>query len=291
MFSSGIFDAGANKSDNTKWDRCPENISERRENVKYGKVVHDTYYSTTCGMDRGFNILLPDDYSEEKEYPVLYLLHGIFGDENSFFGDPNGRINEIVTNMAVDGIISETIVVTPNMFAATDLNQQPGFTMEACIPYDNFINDLTVDLMPYIEDKYPVLKGRENTYLAGFSMGGRETLYITLQRPELFGYVCAISSAPGLVPGKDRFMVHEGTIATEDMRFKEGATEPEKLILCCGDHDSVVGDFPRSYHEILTNHNINHIWYVVSESDHDNNAVMSGVYNLLLSVSESKNGI
>ena len=73
------------------------------------------------------------------------------------------KIKEIVGNMAADGIIDETIIVCPNMYASSDPNQQPGFDAESVLPYDNFINDLINDLMPHIESEYSVLTGRENS--------------------------------------------------------------------------------------------------------------------------------
>ena len=197
-------------------ERCPSKYSSARLDVKYGEYSHGTYYSETCGMTRGYSVLLPADYSTEKKYPVLYLLHGIFGDEYSFSNDPGNSIREIAGNMAADGLVEETVIVCPNMYAASDPAQKPAFDAESCIPYDNFINDLINDLMPHIESEYSVLSGRENTYLAGFSMGGRETIYITLQRPELFGYVCAISPAPGIVPTTDKFMTHPGQMTESD---------------------------------------------------------------------------
>ena len=271
-------------------ERCPVMFETKREGVSYGEFSHGTYYSETCGMERGYSILLPADYSESKKYPVLYLLHGIFGDEYSFSNDENNKIREIVGNMAADGIIDETIVVCPNMFATSDPEQKPGFDSESVLPYDNFINDLVNDLMPHIEENYAVLTGRDNTYLAGFSMGGRETIFITLQKPELFGYVCAISSAPGLVPSADRFMTHEGQISESDMKFADGATEPEVFILCCGTKDSVVGTFPKQYHELFEKTGTDHIWYEITGADHDNNAVKSGLYNLLKQIAYDKSG-
>jgi predicted alpha/beta superfamily hydrolase len=47
-------------------------------------------------LERGANILLPADYSEDKKYAVLYFLHGIFGDENSLIADNNNKIKELV---------------------------------------------------------------------------------------------------------------------------------------------------------------------------------------------------
>ena len=266
-------------------ERCPVTMTATRGDVKYGEFTHGTYFSETCGLERGYSILLPADYSADKKYPVLYLLHGIFGNEYSFSGDASNKIKEIVGNMAAEGAIEETIVVCPNMYASSDPNQQPGFDAESVLPYDNFINDLVNDLMPHIESEYSVLTGRENTYLAGFSMGGRETIFITLQRPELFGYVCAISAAPGIVPTKDKFMPHEGQISEEEMRFADGATTPEVFIICCGTRDSVVGTYPKSYHE---KNGADHIWYEVTGADHDNNAIKSGLYNLFKQIAYDK---
>lgn len=269
-------------------ERCPATATTTRAGVKYGAYTHGTYYSQTCGMERGYSILLPADYSEEKEYPVLYLLHGIFGNEYSFSGDSSNKIKEIVGNMAADGLIEETIIVCPNMYATTDPAQQPGFDAESCLPYDNFINDLVNDLMPHVESEYSVRTGRENTYLAGFSMGGRETIFITLQRPELFGYVCAISAAPGIVATTDKFMTHPGQLSEDEVKFADGATEPDVFILCCGTKDSVVGTYPKSYHELLEANGSDHVWYEISGADHDNNAIKSGLYNLFKQIAFAK---
>lgn len=269
--------------------KCPASVTTTRKDVTYGAYTHGTYYSETCGMDRGYCILLPVDYSTEKKYPVLYLLHGIFGNEYSFSQDASNKIKEIVGNMAADGYIEETIIVCPDMYAKTDPAQKPGFDGESCLPYDNFINDLVNDLMPYIEKEYSVLTGRENTYLAGFSMGGRETLFITLQKPELFGYVCAISAAPGIVATTDKFMTHPGMLEESEVKFAEGAVTPEVFILCCGSKDSVVGQYPKSYHEMLEANGSEHIWYEIPGTDHDNDAIKSGLFNLFKQIANSKN--
>ena len=292
MFASGIVSDDNTDEDNAKEVKtitidgeidefCPLLVTTSRKNVDYGEFTHSTYYSTTCGMDRGYSILLPADYDESESYPVLYLLHGIFGDEYSFSSDSNNKIKEILGNMEAEGCIRKTILVCPNMYATSDPDMKPAFDAKSVLPYDNFINDLVTDLMPHIENTYAVATGRENTYLAGFSMGGRETIYITLMHPELFSYVCAISAAPGIVPTQDSFMTHEGQMPEEDMRFKPDAIEPDKFIICCGTKDSVVGKYPESYHELLSKNGTNHIWYEITGADHDNKAIQSGIFNLL----------
>lgn len=147
-FASGIKTDDEAKGSDTEFvlddeieERCPVTIEATRSYVEYGEFTHGTYYSETCGLERGYSILLPADYNSDKQYPVLYLLHGIFGDEYSFSQDGNNKIKEIVGNMAADGYIEETIIVCPNMYASSDPDQKPAFDTESCLPYDNFIND------------------------------------------------------------------------------------------------------------------------------------------------------
>jgi enterochelin esterase-like enzyme len=260
---------------------CPEMICENRDSVNYGNVIYETYDSSTTGCERGVNILLPADYDESVQYPVLYVLHGIFGDEYTLIRDENNKIPEIVGNLVSDGTAKDMIVVFPNMFAATEEGQQPGFTAEGVAPYDNFINDLVNDLMPYMKEHYSILEGRENQAIAGFSMGGREALFIGFSRPDLFGYVGAISPAPGLTPAKDAAMQHEGQMQEEELTFADREYEPYVLMICCGTKDSVVGKFPESYHEIMEANGVSHIWYEVPGADHNSVAIRSGLNNFI----------
>lgn len=266
------------------WEECPIKITINRAGMEYGNVEHKTYYSTTTGGDRGVNILLPADYDASKEYPTLYLLHGIFGNEYSFTSDGSNKIPQIIGNLVADGLAKEMIVVFPNMYASTDPAQQPGFTNESMAPYDNFINDLVNDLIPYMEANYSVSTDRTKRAIAGFSMGGRETLFIGLQRPDLFAYVGAIAPAPGLTPGKDWAMEHPGQLAEEQVTFEGKEYLPEILMVCCGTKDSVVGQFPKSYHTIMETNGVEHVWYEINGADHDNKAIKSGLHNFVRAI-------
>ena len=81
---------------------CPEEYTEKKADAKYSDVIKTTYYSTTCEKERPVNIVLPARYSEEKEYPVLYVLHGIFGTQN----DMNNN-SIIIQNMMTEGIAND----------------------------------------------------------------------------------------------------------------------------------------------------------------------------------------
>lgn len=258
---------------------CPVWVKTKKDGVTYGTVVHETYHSKTTGLERGVNILLPANYNTDKKYPVLYLLHGIFGNEHSFTGDANMKMPEIFGNLIAEGMAEDMIVVFPDMFAKTDADHKPGFDEASFAAYDNFINDLENDLMPFMEQNYSILTDREHQAIGGFSMGGREALYIGITRPDLFAYCCGIAPAPGLTPGQDFAGYHKGMLQENELYVKDMDNMPYILMVCCGSKDSVVGKFPSSYHNILTTNNVNHLWYEVNGADHDGRTIQSGVYN------------
>ena len=269
--------------ENGMYAKCPSDYLKKRDGVTYGKFEHGTYYSEYCKRERGYTVVLPADYTPEKKYPVVYLLHGVMGDENSFAGDSSIPI--LLGNMFADGLCGEFILVCPAMFAAgEDTVQAPAFTGEGLMPYDRFPKELVDCLMPYINETYSTITGREGTYIGGFSMGGRETLYSYLSYPDLFRIVCAISPAPGLVPGKDFIMTHPGTLQEDEVVIADGTKVADKVIICCGTNDSVVGKFPKGYHELFEKNGIAHIWYEVTGADHDNTAIHSGLYNFLATI-------
>ncbi len=262
---------------------CPEKLTQARDNVKYGHYEHFTYYSEICGMERAYSVFFPADYeaSSGRKYPVLYLQHGIFGNERTFMDDPTNALKEMFGNMAADGIADEWLIILPDMFCRTNPEVKPEMTAESILNYDNFINELINELMPLVESTYPVLTGRENTAIAGFSLGGRETLFVSLKETERFAYVCAMAPAPGLVPGKDWAMKHPGQMSEAEVKFDENTVKPDVLMICCGTKDSVVGKFPMSYHELMERNGVEHIWFEVPDAAHDNGTIRSGLYNLL----------
>jgi endo-1,4-beta-xylanase len=256
---------------------CPSGADQKKGGVQYGSTTKKTYYSTTTGGNRKCNVILPANYSSSKKYPVMYVLHGIGGNEDSMIGD---NIVAIPANLAAQGKAKEFIIVCPDQYApAPGTATSFAFNQAYFDGYDNFINDLTKDLMPYIEKNYSVATGRENTAICGFSMGGRNALYIGYARPDLFGYVGAFSPAPGVTPGNDFSGMHKGLFSESDFRIKDERYVPYVTLIACGTNDSVVGTFPKSYHEILTRNNQPHVWFEVPGADHDNNAINAGYYN------------
>ncbi len=247
----------------------PEERNEK-SGVSYGTVKKISYYSTTCKRERNFNILLPAGYSEDKKYPVLYAMHGYWQNEDTLISeeDETMRTRQIVGNAIASGEAEDMIVVFPYIYASETQPACSGMDDFNNAAYDNFINDLTNDLMPYIASHYSIKTGRDNTALTGFSMGGRESLYIAMRKPELFGYVGAICPAPGVSPG---------LISQADFKFKESA--PYLLLLTAGSNDQVIYDTPAGYHKILENNQVPHIWHYVNGGYHGGNCIRAHLYN------------
>lgn len=254
-----------------EYEDPPVGFDQTQADVTYGKTVLARYDSSTTGTERRAMILLPPNYSEDKEYPVLYLLHGIGGDENEWAG---GRPAWVIGNLIASGDAQEMIVVMPNVRArAKDAaNAADMYTPAHFAAFDNFINDLRDDLMPYVQAHYAVAAGRENTAIAGLSMGGREALYIGLTMPETFGYVGAFCPAPGVLP----YNVEGGLFPTAD--FKADAAYETYILINAGSTDGVVGAWPQTYSDTLAENGTSHTFYV-TEGGHDFRVWKHGLYN------------
>lgn len=250
-------------------------IYDKKEGVSYAEFQKYTYYSTTAERNTNVNVLLPPDYSEDKEYPVLYILHGYYDNEDWMARDIV-CISAMLSNLYANGEAEEMIVVAPYIYCSKDMPYCTGMDLTNSLNYDNFINDLTTDLMPFIENTFSVAKGRENTAITGFSMGGRESLFIGFQHPELFGYVGAVCPAPGLTPVAHS-SAHPGQMQEKEMVFEENA--PYMLLLSGSKSDGVVGTYPETYRNIMTFRGTEHIWHEMTSTGHDHTSVKPHLYN------------
>ncbi|MBE6047072.1 MAG: hypothetical protein E7213_01470, partial [Clostridium sp.] len=242
----------------------PYGFKNRKNGVAYGSIQGVSYYSSVTKNTRRCNVLLPPKYDSSKKYPVLYLLHGIGGDQNEWLG---GAPNEILSNLIASGEASNMIIVIPNVRASHDDRVPSNIYGNANVQaFDNFINDLRDCLIPFINQKYPTLTGRENTAIAGLSMGGKETLSIGFSMTDTFGYIGAFSPAPGLNTGI--------------LNLRNGKQTPYFVSVMSGQNDSVVHNIPNDYHQALANNGVKHAWYTVP-GDHNFDVWSIGLYNFL----------
>lgn len=165
------------------------------EIIKYYSGVTDTY--------RHAAVILPNDYDSGKKYPVLYLLHGLGGSHRTWL---NKDADVIIRNLNYFNGVPDMIVVLPNSEVNKEEDADDLPIEERIAAYDKTEEDMINYLMPYIEENYPVKTGRDNTAIAGNSMGGRNTMYIAFKHQDLFGYVGAFSTA-GVVRGESKSTV------------------------------------------------------------------------------------
>ncbi len=229
------------------------------------------------------NVLLPPGYSSNETYPVLYALHGYWETEDSFA--EMGQVRNMLGNLISTGDAQKMIVVFPYIYTSKTQEACSGLDLANSLNYDNFINDLTTDLMPFIESTFSVKTGRENTAITGFSMGGRESLFIGLTRSDLFGYVGAVCPAPGLTPGYD-LSIHPGQI--QESQMKPYYQNPYLIMVTGGGNDGVVGNQPSVYHNILTNNGVDHIWHYVTTGEHNATSVQPHMYNYLRAIFQTE---
>lgn len=140
--------------------------------------------------DREVSIYLPPSYASDtsRRFPVIYLLHGYGGRENTFTEDI-GRLLESADRLAGAQGFSEPIVVTPNAFTLH------GNSFYSSSPttgdWEKFIAE---DLVSYVDSHYRTLTARMSRGLAGHSAGGYGALRIAMKRPELFSSLYVMSA-------------------------------------------------------------------------------------------------
>lgn len=148
------------------------------QNVPHGKISYQYYTSTTLGTTRQLLIYTPPGFNAnaKKKYPVLYLIHG--GSDTEETWTKVGHANLIADNLIAKGLAVPMIIVMPYG------NVRPK-------PMPDFTKDVVKDIIPFIESNYPVLTDSKNRAVAGFSVGGGQTLNIGLTNTDKFAYVCS----------------------------------------------------------------------------------------------------
>ena len=190
-----------------EYKAAPQGFDQERAGIAKGTVKLIEYQSESVGTTRKANVYLPPKYNAKKKYSVLYLLHGIGGDENEWYKD-GGKPDIIMDNLYADGKVADMIVVMPNGRAQKDDSRRGGFGSFAA--FGEFDKDLIGSLIPYIEKNFSVYADREHRAIAGLSMGGGQSLNFGLGHMDVFAYVGGFSSAPNtmraaqLIPDIDK---------------------------------------------------------------------------------------
>lgn len=170
--------------------------------VPHGTVSAMWYNSAKLGKVRRATVYTPPGYEDSnKRYPVLYLLHGGMGDEDSWLD--NGRAPQILDNLIAAQTILPMIVVFPNGNATQTASQD---YVEEFEPQGSFLNmdfpdSLVTDLVPFIDKRFRTQIGSVHRAVAGLSMGGAHAVWAAFHHPGTFDWVESMSGGYMIMPG------------------------------------------------------------------------------------------
>lgn len=241
----------------------PAGIDAERQDIPHGQLEMVTYESKSVGATRKMQVYTPPGYSKDKKYPVLYLLHGIGGDETEWqrFAKPNF----VLDNLIADGKAEPMIVVMPNGRAQNN-DRAEGNVFAAAPAFVAFEQDLLNDVIPAIESRYSVEADREHRALAGLSMGGGQSLNFGLTHLDTFAWVGGFSSAPNTKPVAE--LVPDPAAAKAKLKL---------LFLSCGKKDGLIR-ISQGVHAFLKENDVAHIWHV-DDNAHDPTHWRSSLYH------------
>jgi len=160
-------------------------------NVPHGTVREQWYFSKSTKQWRHALVYTPPGYDEHPRtrYPVLLLQHGSGEDETGW--TRQGKAQFILDNLIAAGKTVPMIVVMDRGYASSELSLS---TLDKLRKSFGAFEEVVIhELIPTIDAAYRTLPDREHRAMAGLSMGGMQTLFITLHHPEYFAYIASLS--------------------------------------------------------------------------------------------------
>ncbi len=233
--------------DKAAFDDPPPGFDKKRDGIPHGKLQMIEYESKTVGTTRKMNVYAPPGYSTDKKYPVLYLLHGIGGDETEWERFTHPDI--LLDNLIAEGKAVPMIIVMPNGRAQKN-DRAEGNMFAAAPAFAVFEQDLLKDVIPTIESRYSVQADREHRALAGLSMGGGQSLNFGLAHLDTFAWVGGFSSAPNTKPPAQ--LLPDPAAATQHLKL---------LWLSSGNKDGLIR-ISQGVHAYLKEKQVPHVWHV-----------------------------
>lgn len=222
-----------------------------------GNIDYVWYDSRVLGGNRRMAVYTPAGYAKEKnrQYPVLYLLHGEDGDEESWLSA--GRAAVILDNLIHSGRAVPMIVVMPNCHPQEQASKSlglPSISSELARGYGEraFEASLVSEIIPYVESHYRAVPKKSYRAVAGLSSGGIQTFYAAGMYPDRFDYVCPLSCA----------VVDDGYLQSDLLRIKKSGV---KLIwMGCGSGDDMAMAESQHLREMMNEIHLFHTFYMNS---------------------------
>ena len=209
------------------------------QDVPHGTVSKVWYDSAVAGFDRRLSVYTPAGYNPcgKTRYPVLYVLHGIGGDEDAWL--EQGRAAQILDNLIASGQAKPMIVVFTNGNISQEAapgENSTGYvnpTMQLPKTMEGSFETSFPEIVKFIDSNYKTIAKKQSRAICGLSMGGFHTLYISLNYPDMFNYSGMFSAAIG-VDGQQMCPMYENFDAKLATYFSK---KPALLWIGCGKTD------------------------------------------------------
>lgn len=251
----------------------PEGFDQYDETIEHGTLKGLNYVSDYRSSGRAHALVwLPPDYDEEKQYNLLFCLHG--GNDNEYYwtGDKGGAndgcsADKVLDNAYAKGLIEDTIVVFTSGVINYEADKDYPNVVENPLLTDFWKNHFLLEfeilnnLLPYMQQEYPVMTGPEHTGICGLSMGCAQTMEIGLKHPEQFGYIGCYSAGP--------FAKDAQTFVTNTEDADRLNTKLKLLFFITGENDHMMEDSMRNFVKACDGFGLNHVFYEVPGRGHD----------------------
>lgn len=257
-------------------------LFERQSGTDYGTLLTDVvYFSTTADDDKRVNILLPPGYDENGSYPVLYMIHGWGGDYTAHLYE-GSYLHMLYGNMYRDGLAEPMIIVGVDMYTGKQSvkDDLDGYGLRAA--YDKTVDDIAVDLMPFMRANYAVAEGRENTAVAGVSEGGAKSLCTGFQWLDRIGYIAGIAPDVNVISVSGYYSDSYWSIPYFDtLPQPADDTMPIYLYLAVGSEDPYNIRATQYYSEVFRDMGIGYQYDYVEGFGHDSDFWRVCMYNFI----------
>ncbi|HWA77134.1 MAG TPA: alpha/beta hydrolase-fold protein [Polyangiaceae bacterium] len=236
----------------------PQGFDQRNNNIPHGKVEQSLSYPTRMYNTQKVTVYTPPGYSTAQKYPVLYLHHGIGGNEISWIGkgSDEGNADNIMDYLYSKNMAKPMIVVMPdgNTKGASD-----GFAAHG----DVLLNDL----IPWVEKTYSAATDADSRAISGLSMGGGQTFNFGFPNTNVFHYIGPYSAAPNTQN------------PTQTIKDVNTVKQNVKLIfISCGTTDGLITN-SQKYVDFLTMNNVPHLWQKEQNQAHTKTVWNRSLYN------------
>jgi MYXO-CTERM domain-containing protein len=238
----------------------PQGFDSKNANIPHGEVDLSVSYPTRNYGMKKVSVYTPPGYSQDKKYPVMYLHHGIGGNEVAWLGQGSneGNADNVMDYLYSKQMATPMIVVMPNgkMDGADDF-----------VRFANFEDVLLKDLIPWVEMNYSAATDANSRAISGLSMGGGQTFNFGFANTDVFHYIGPYSAAPNT--GQPAQIIKDLAKVKSDVKF---------IFIACGDADGLLSNSKR-WHDYLDQQGVTHMYQLEAGGGHDKTVWNRSLYN------------